>query len=189
MVKFRWKFINFLLPKNDVGSNPGWGNYFFQFFHSLPPSFWIWQTKYFLISIYMTRLKSGWIWLEQYNQWKVQWFYHFMYYLIQTFSNNSKTPHWTLKIFYLCDSTIKWQTKMALKNCQNKVIISASVLTCVCLPMIHLILLSCSVHCREVRFASFLSGGSNKFTGNWQNTPLCIGLNLWTLIHVWPIIS
>ena len=114
-----------------MGSNPGWGNYFFQFFHSLPRSFWIWQTKYFWISIYMIRLKSDWIWLEQYNQWKVHWFYHFMYYLIQTFSNNSKTPRWTLKIFLLCDSMIKLQTKMALKNCQNKVLISASVLTCV----------------------------------------------------------
>ena len=48
--------------------------------------------------------------------------------LIKTFSNNSKTPGWTLKIFCLCDSMIKLQAKMALKNSQNKVLISASVL-------------------------------------------------------------
>ena len=48
--------------------------------------------------------------------------------LIKTFSNNSKTPGWTLKIFYWCDSMIKLQAKMALKNSQNKVLISASVL-------------------------------------------------------------
>ena len=46
--------------------------------------------------------------------------------LIKTFSNNSKTPGWTLKIFCLCDSMIKLQAKMALKNSQNKVPISAS---------------------------------------------------------------
>ena len=49
--------------------------------------------------------------------------------IIKTFSNNSKTPGWTLKIFSLRDSMIKLQAKMALKNSQNKVPISASCLT------------------------------------------------------------
>ena len=80
---------------------------FFQFFHSLPPSFWIWQTKFFESQHSWSVAEFGWS--NTINE-KCNEFIILCTYPIETFSNDYTTPGWTLK-YSSC--VIKLQAKMA----------------------------------------------------------------------------